>query len=708
MDRPPIYFGRDSLPPYAPPSNEGGMMRMPRIRFQLPRPVLLLVGMLAAGVTAMTANATSTEDADFASYRASILEAGKALAAGDAAAATAALHSAPVALRGWEWRYLEAEADLSETTFVGHDGPIRSLAVSPNGRFVTSASDDGTVRIWSFENGACLDTLADPGARSLDISTLVPLLAVAGSDIRLLDLPAGTERARITVGSPPLAVCFGGKTLAAGCGDGSVRFWDAASGTSIAEIPLRGGRHPIRGITSFGDPNVFACLLDSSVVVYDFANRQVLFELGGRLGEGASIRPTRFDAVASSPSGRWLAAAGVDSLIHLWDSDLLEERFLAGHSAAVSSVALDVRALRLASGSLDGTARAWDLQTMAFLGVMRGHRGAVTAVAFHPNSQHLVTGDSTGEIKVWDVLNLSAEEIDPPAMPVSIDWAPNHLAVACADSTVRVYEIAPLRPTFSLQVGRDARVRYSRDGGRLFTAEAATSAKGGSAARIRSWDAATGALLREFDPTDGRLVDLELSPDGRLLAGANEGGAVLLWDSVSGRLERTLATDGASARALSWSSDGRLLAIGRADGRLELREVGTGKAIASARGVAIVDLAMLPDGVLLSTGEDGLLREWRLDRDALRETGRSMPASSGGFALNPAADRVLLPGDQPGSLRVLDPRRMEEVGTLACPGDATLLRFDPSGEQLAVVRKDGTIRLLSAARGLPEAVDARD
>ena len=38
-------------------------------------------------------------------------------------------------------------------TFVGHDNWVRSLAIHPTGKYLYSASDDKSIRIWDLNHG---------------------------------------------------------------------------------------------------------------------------------------------------------------------------------------------------------------------------------------------------------------------------------------------------------------------------------------------------------------------------------------------------------------------------------------------------------------------------------------------------------------------------------------------------------------------------
>ena len=45
------------------------------------------------------------------------------------------------------WNVLEQR---EECTFAGHIGPVTSVAVSTDGRFIVSGSDDNTIQVWGI------------------------------------------------------------------------------------------------------------------------------------------------------------------------------------------------------------------------------------------------------------------------------------------------------------------------------------------------------------------------------------------------------------------------------------------------------------------------------------------------------------------------------------------------------------------------------
>ncbi len=70
------------------------------------------------------------------------------------------------------------------------------------------------------------------------------------------------------------------------------------------------------------------------------------------------------------------------------------------------SVAFSPEGKRLASASVDGTVRLWDVKTGRLLTVLRGHPSGVADVAFSPDGRELAAGcgyRGTGEVWLWDL-----------------------------------------------------------------------------------------------------------------------------------------------------------------------------------------------------------------------------------------------------------------------------------------------------------------
>jgi WD40 repeat protein len=76
---------------------------------------------------------------------------------------------------------------------------------------------------------------------------------------------------------------------------------------------------------------------------------------------------------------------------------------LEGHGNHVVSVRFSSDGRLVLSGSLDRTARLWDVEIGKELRVFMGHPKPVTAVTLSRNGKQLITGCGDGKIRVWNL-----------------------------------------------------------------------------------------------------------------------------------------------------------------------------------------------------------------------------------------------------------------------------------------------------------------
>ncbi|TXT21140.1 MAG: hypothetical protein FD138_4104, partial [Planctomycetota bacterium] len=324
---------------------------------------------------------------------------------------------------------VQAEAPLVEKNakelliLKGHMGAVTSVAFSPDGKRLASASGDarnGEVKVWDATTGH--ETLTLKGhtsqVKSVAFSPDGKRLASASGDstVKLWDAISGQETLTLKGNQLPIdsvAFCLDGKRLASSTNDGTVKVWDAASGQELLTLMTGHSATLLSMAFSQDGKRLATSSLDKTVKVWDATNGQELLTLNGQTNGVISL--------AFSPDGKRLASASADRTLKVWDVTSGQETLkLKGHTGAIRSVAYSADGKWLASASSDQTAKVWDATSGQETLTLKGHTGYVLSVAFSPDGKRLASASLDGTVKVWDVT--PRHEDDKDRKNAAQDW----------------------------------------------------------------------------------------------------------------------------------------------------------------------------------------------------------------------------------------------------------------------------------------------
>lgn len=558
--------------------------------------------------------------------------------------------------RGLEWYYLASLNHQFETEriWTAHDGGICSLRFSPNGKRLATSSTDGLIKLWDVETEQPLLTLQGHigDVNKIAFSPDSRRLVSGGDDgtVRLWDVESGTAQ-QVLRGHAgrvfEVVFARGGKrVISAGDGDG-IRFWICDSGEPSIILPANN----VRGLAVHPEmPYLAAAERSDMIHVTEYGGMRRMFET--QTGEAWAIN----DLAYSHAGGRLVAASrdGAARVINPLNGDILLT--LKGHRGSVQSAKYSPDDHWIATAGRDGTVMLWDAEGQPAK-VFRGHTDQVWSLDFAPDDSILATGDRTGQVRFWNWKERNDHRLKKIAedlgflCPSTAAFLPGQDFLVSTCNTA-AFQILDTKSGECLQRFGDeshaeqvAGLAASPDGGRV-----ATCGKDG---QLILWNLKTKEIEKQIQAHAGGVWDIEFSSDGRLIATGGEDYKVRLWDVGTGQQLADCTGHRKPVLAVSFSPKDPLLATAGVDRTVILWNTKTFQQefVLEGHQDVVSRIAFSPNGEILATaGHDSLIILWDVASGQQLRTlqGHSDFVRCVSFS---ADGRTILSGDKSGAFK---------------------------------------------------------
>jgi WD40 repeat protein len=499
-------------------------------------------------------------------------------------------------LKVWDWQTGE-----KVRTLTGHSSSVYAIAFSVDGKYLISGSSDDTLKVWDWQTGEKVRTLTGHNKSVLAIAFSADgkyLISGSSDDtLKVWDWQTG-EKVRTLTGHTDsiLAIAFSvdGKYLISGSRDSRVKVWDWQTGEKVRT--LSGHSSGVLAIAfSVDGKYLISASSDNTLKVWDWQTGEKVRTL---TGHSDSVL-----AIALSPDGKYLISASSDKTLKVWDWQTGEKvRTLTGHNDSVLKITFSVDGKYLISSSWDNTLKVWDWQTGEKVGTLTGHSDSVLAIAFSADGKYLISGSWDNTLKVWDwqtgekVGTIPGHNHSVLKIAFSVDG--KYLISGSSDDILKVWD---------WQTGEEVRtipghsetvlaIAFSVDGKYLIS--------GSSDTTLKVWHWQNGEKVRTLTGHSSDILAIAFSPDGKYLVSSSHHSTLKVWDWQTGEEVRTLTGHTDSVNAIAFSHDGKYLVSGSLDTTLKVWDWQTGEVIATFTGEsAIKCCAFTGDCLTIVAGE---------------------------------------------------------------------------------------------------------
>ncbi|MCG9126838.1 WD40 repeat domain-containing protein [Candidatus Poribacteria bacterium] len=503
--------------------------------------------------------------------------------------------------RNVEYHMWEIESGREVLSFTGDQvGLFNGLALSPDSNYIASAAR-GELFLWDPFNKEKLHTIPYEGW-SLAISPDSKILVGGSTTLKSWDTKSGEELLTYeghTRNVESIVFAPDGNTFASGDTGGKINLWNLVPAQHI-----EGDKHP-QDIEKDQQPSLAKILRSIT-------------------GNNKTKKP-----------------------------DKLLKRTLMGHTLPIKALHFSTDGEKLVSGSDDGTAKIWEVNTGNEPLTILGHTGSIKDIQFINNGTTLLSGGSDGVITQT---NLDEAGISQEIIQTKPPW-------------------------------------YAFD--MIFSKDGKTVASG-CWGDVRLWNTETQKFYPPLGKYDEFVLTLAFSPDEKLLGSGHWRGRVFLWDVPNRKLYKTLDGHTEDVRSVAFSPNGKWFASGSKDGTVNLWNLDdftkTTLPIQAENGFE--EVVFTPENNLITALWNGEIKVWNTETKEHIGDFFDARGTPSGLDISPDGKNIIT-GSHSGLIRIYDmeSRSLSHQFSTGDSAGTTKFAFSPDGSILVSGSNNGTLLL---------------
>lgn len=281
------------------------------------------------------------------------------------------------------------------------------------------------------------------------------------------------------------------------------------------------------------------------------------------------------------PDGHFLASAGFERIIYLWNTYGECENFacMSGHTGAVTQLCFSTGGDQLYTSSTDKTVAVWDMASGLRIRKLKGHTAFVNCVsAARRGDPLLVSGADDSCVRLWDARRRgcsSTLQNTYQVTAVTFNDTAEQVMSSGLDNEIKVWDIRKNAVLYQMRGHTDTvtGASLSADGSYLLTNSMDNS--------LRVWD------VRPYAPVERcvkiysghqhnfekNLLRCSWSPDGLRVTAGSADRHVYVWDTTSRRIIYKLPGHNGSVNDVCFHPHEPILASASSDKQIYLGEL---------------------------------------------------------------------------------------------------------------------------------------